>query len=313
MGEAARKIGEKLENFGSLFFTDLGWTEITRDKEIKCTRSSHGKRSHGIDLLFKTCNPYLSCNQGIFLECKDRQMQSINKAEIEKWVKELINCIECAQSAPEFCSYNMADSSLNTGLLVIHANDDKFDKERFYSYISEISVPRRRSPINIYIAANDRINEWTSLCRQIAEFGEDFNLLYPSINGSSKLLTKSFSINSLFSKYNFAISKYFEEKQGAGGTYKEPHFQSILIFRDDIIVNNFKYAWSMFKQFQLQGADRYVFLFYPRQQGDVEYVKEHFILTLKSGDNPISEQEAQKIVIKFIDNRSLSPVEIGGI
>lgn len=313
MGEAARKIGEKLEDFGSLFFTDLGWTEIIRDKEIKCTRSSHGgKRSHGIDLLFKTYNPYLSCDQGIVLECKNRQMQSITKAEIEKWVKELINCIECAQSAPELSSYNMADFSLNTGLLVIHAND-KFDEKKFYSYVSGISVPRRRSPINIYIAANDRINEWTSLCKKIAKFGEDFNLLYPSINGSSKLLTKSFSINSLFSKYNFATSKYFEERQGSGGTYKEPHSQSILIFRDEVTASNFKYAWSMFKYYQLQGADRYVFLFYPMDSGDVEYIKEHFISILKSGDNPISEQEAQKIIIEFIDNRSLSPVEIGGI
>ena len=53
MGEQAAKIGKKLEGFGVNFFANLGWTELTQDKEIKCTRSSHKKKTHGIDLLCK--------------------------------------------------------------------------------------------------------------------------------------------------------------------------------------------------------------------------------------------------------------------
>ena len=51
MGEQAAKIGKKLEGFGENFFANLGWAELTQDKEIKCTRSSHKKKTHGIDLL----------------------------------------------------------------------------------------------------------------------------------------------------------------------------------------------------------------------------------------------------------------------
>ena len=90
MGEQAAKIGKKLEGFGVNFFANLGQTELTQDKEIKCTRSSHKKKTHGIDLLCKFTNPYIAGNQGIVVECKNRQMGSITRATIEEWVKELI-------------------------------------------------------------------------------------------------------------------------------------------------------------------------------------------------------------------------------
>ena len=56
MGEQASRIGKKLEGFGENLFSDFGWTELARDKEIKCTRTSHKKKTHGIDLLFKNSN-----------------------------------------------------------------------------------------------------------------------------------------------------------------------------------------------------------------------------------------------------------------
>lgn len=68
----------------------------------------------------------------------------------------------------------------------------------------------------------------------------------------------------------------------------------------------------MFKHYQLQGEEQYVFVFYPRNKDDVTFVKEHFITTLKSGDKPITDAESNKIKLDFIDNRTLSPIETGG-
>lgn len=68
----------------------------------------------------------------------------------------------------------------------------------------------------------------------------------------------------------------------------------------------------MFKYYQLQGSEKYIFSFFPRKTGDVEFVKERFIDVLKSGENPIADTEAEKITIDFIDNRFLSPIETGG-
>lgn len=312
MGEQASKIGKKLEGFGETFFINLGWTELARDKEIKCTRSSHKKRTHGIDLLCKFSNPYIDGNQGVIVECKNRQMISITQSKIEEWVKELINNIECAQSAPELVDVDLSNTTLNTGLLLIHTNDT-FDKEKFYSYLSKISFPNRRNPINIFIATNDRISQWTSFFTKIkTSYNNGFSFIYPSINESSKVSQSLLTINSMYSKYLFAKSTYMIQKDYSGNAFDEPHTQNILFFFDEFTIDNFKYAWSMFKYYQLQGVDKYVFSFYPQKNGDVDFVKENFIPALQSGENPIERSEASKIVIDFIDNRYLSPIETGG-
>ena len=58
MGEQAVKIGKKLEGFGEQLFSGFGWTELTRDREIECKRSSHAKKTHGLDLVMKFNSPY---------------------------------------------------------------------------------------------------------------------------------------------------------------------------------------------------------------------------------------------------------------
>lgn len=311
MGEQASKIGKKLEGFGESLFSDLGWIELARDREIKCTRTSHKKRTHGIDLLFRYSNPYANVAQGLIVECKNRQMQSISKGNIEDWVKELINNIECAQSAVELQNLNLSGTSLNTGLLLIHANEG-FDRDKFYGYLSSVNFPNRRTPINIFVASNDRIEEWTSLLNKTKSYGADFKFLYPSINNYSKVAQKAVTINALFSRYIFAQGTYLTQENNSAGKYTLPHSQSIMFFMDEVNIENFKYAWSMFKHFQMQGAEKYIFAFYPRKTGDVEFVQENFISTLKCADNPISEGEADKIQIDFLDNRTLSPIETGG-
>ena len=313
MGEQAARIGKKLEEFGENFLQNLGWIELAHDKEIKCTRTSHKKQTHGIDLLCKFDNPYTTTQQGIIIECKNRQMKSITKPEIEKWVKELINNIECAQSAPELSDIDLSNAPLNTGLLLIHASD-AFDADKYYGYLNELHFPNRRNPINIFIAANDKINLCTTLFTKIKnKYNNNFSFLYPSINGYSKKAQKALTVNGMYSRYLFAQSTYTISKGSGINTYEEPHTQNIMFFLDEISIDNFKYAWSMFKHYQLQGEERYVFLFYPRMKDDVAFVKEHFISALKSGDKPITDAESDKIFIDFIDNRTLSPIETGGI
>ena len=313
MGENATKIGKKLEGFGENLISDLGWIELTRDKEIKCQRSSHKKKTHGIDLLCKFNNPYLSGNQGIVIECKNRQMRSITKADIEEWVKELINNIECSQSTDELSDIDLSDiKSLNTGLLLIHAND-QWDESNFYGHLKGLSVANRRNQINVFIAGNDKINLWTSLFAKIEkDFNTGFNFIYPSLNEFSKKIQRSLTINAMFSKYLFAESTYTIQQNNGAGLYEEPHRQTILFYLDEINTDNFKYAWSMFKHYQLQGADKYTFVFYPRKNGDVDFVKNYFLQTIKAGDSNIFDEELKKICVDFIDNRTLSPIEIGG-
>lgn len=312
MGEQAVQIGRKLEGFGEKLFEHFTWDELCRDREIKCTRSAHKKKTHGIDMLCRFKNPYRIGMQGVIIECKNRKMQSITQSEIENWVKELINCIECAQSAPELSDIDLTASTLNTGLLLTHATDG-FVTEKFYKYLKSLRFPNRRNPINIFIAGNDKINQWTSLFTKIdITYKEGFSFLYPSVNGFSRKTTSVLTIDALYSKYLLATRTYTIPNTTQGMTYNVPRSQNIMFIFDTISRDTFKYAWSMFKYYQLQGCDEYVFVFYPRINGDVDYVKNHFLKTIKAGRESISEEDSAKIKLDFIDNRDLSVVETGG-
>lgn len=313
MGEQASKIGKKLEGFGEHLFSGFGWNELARDTEIQCSRKhQHAKQTHGLDLLMNFYNPYLGCKQGVVVECKNRQMKSITQSEVDKWLQELINAIECAQSAPELQYLDTGDANLNTGLLLIHAND-LFDSEKFKKYLCNLKAPSRRNPINIFIAGNDEINMWNSLRNKIEkDFTKEFGFIYPSIEGSNMEMGKYITINQLYSKYIFAQDVKPIQKDEDGVTYQVPMVRKIMISFDKISINNFKYMWSMFKAMQFQDAKELVFVFYPRKSDDAEFVKTNFIKTLYQIAQPINDEIAKKIKIEFIDNRKLSPVDIGG-
>ena len=82
------------------------------------------------------------------------------------WLNELINTIECAQSAEEMQDINLSDTNLCTEMLLVHAND-KLDQEKFTSFLRNMKVPNRRNPINIFVAGNNEINRWNSLRNKI--------------------------------------------------------------------------------------------------------------------------------------------------
>lgn len=313
MGEKAKKIGEKLEGFGENLFEGFGWYEITRDREISCTKSLHKKRTHGLDLFLLNLNPYMNLKQGIIVECKNRQMVSITDSEIEKWIKELINTIDCARNSEELTDLSIDDVVLNTGILLIHAND-KFDSEKFHKSVKKVFLQSRRDPINIYVAGNEEINRWNALREKIkSTFNGEFKFIYPSINESDQLCDSSISLDYLYSKYFFAMNTHYisEMDSRSGSMVKIPKLQHIMFSFDDNIVESFKYMWSLFKFYQMQSADEYIFVFYPRTSEDTEFIKENFIATLKGLDMPISEEMAKKIKLDFIDNRTLSPVDTG--
>ena len=48
------------------------------------------------------------------------------------------------------------------------------------------------------------------------------------------------------------------------------------------------------------------------KNGDTDFIRGQFIQAIKAGDPYITDEEVGKIQIDFIDNRTLSPVEIGG-
>lgn len=313
MGENALKIGAKLENWGSNLFSDFQWTEIARDVEIKCNRkSTHHTPTHGIDLLCCFSDPYSKMHQGVIVECKNREMRSINKTELNKWIEDLQKSIECAHAAPELEKYMKDDLEISTGLLLIHANDS-FESRRMQKYLSGASLKMKRTKMSIYVATNRHIDIWQSLLQYVKNVQGEFFFVYPSINESMICEKKQITLNYLFSQFLFSEVITQEQKNGTNGLPVTQSVRTRIMFclcKPNI--STFQYMWSMFKHFQFGGNadDKYRFVFYPHTSSDVDFVKSQFINSLSSGiEHPLKDQDQSKVEICFLLNRHLSPVD----
>jgi len=158
-----------------------------------------------------------------------------------------------------------------------------------------------------------QINLWNSLRSKIEkDYTKEFAFVYPSIEGSNMAIGNYVTINQLYSKYIFGQDVVHIQKNEEGLSYQVPMVRKIMISLDDISIGNFKYMWSMFKALQFQDAKELIFVFYPRKNDDVEFVRTNFIKTLYQIPQPITKEIEKKIKLDFIDNRNLSPIEMGG-
>lgn len=311
MGEKAKKIGDKLEGFGEKIYERFGWDELVRNKEIKCIKPLHKNsngertRTHGVDLYHKYYDPYKQKTIGIITECKNYAWSSIATANLQKWFDQLLGTIECAQISEELNEYNKQCETNNTGILLVHANDGKYDEKKFREYLSNLTYKSRKNTTNIFIASNNEIEKWDAMFACIEkEFKEsDFNFYYPSIMGSKLMKTKYITLDQLFSTYVFAENIKEEDYDKDGIKGKKRIVQSIVFSFDKIDKNAFLYLCNMFKELQLERADEYIFCFYPYTKEDSEYINENFIECIKP------KLESEKVKVKILDNRRLSPVD----
>lgn len=321
MGEKAKSIGEKLEGFGEKLFDGFGWHEITRDLEITCRKSTHknptggSKKTHGVDLLHLVNDPYLGKKIGIVTECKNRQWSGITLSTIQQWLNELVNTIECTKNSNEIKELDICAANINTGILLINSNDGNFENDRFYEYLSKLQISNKRDPINIYISGNDRIEQWHALRKKIDEYKlqykqGNFKFVYPSIDNSKRSEEDYIVVTHLFSKYIFAVHNYYiEENSNNPGMPNMIAKRRYIVFSfDKHTKESFKYLCSMFKYFQFEEGQEYLFCFYPHSAVDVEYINNNFKKSIKD-INGKEVLDMNKVHIDFLENSSISPVD----
>lgn len=316
MGENAQKIGKKLEELGVDLLKTFNWTEKMRDKEIKCTRSSHKnaqgnpKRTHGVDLYMEYDDPYIGKVQGVFIECKNRGWSSIDKTRIEQWVNEEINLIDCARNNNELQDFYAEGVDKNCALLLINCNDGNFNQSKFDEYLKNLSIPNKRNPYKIFIAGNNMIERWDAIGHMIKEnYKDNLSVLYPSINNSQPLTENYWSINHLFSKYIFCETK----ERITFGPNRDVHNKKVLVifFFDKISSESFLYMWSMCRAFQYENQyEGFEICFWTEKKEEADYVNENFISIIANYDEgKISPQIINSIKIRFLLNRKINPVD----
>lgn len=316
MGENAQKIGKKLEIMGTNILELFCWNEKMRDKEIECRRQGHKntegkkKKSHGVDIYFEYEDPYSNKKQGIFVECKNRQWDNVNKSNIEYWIHEEINLMECAANNSSLMELYDDESIRNCALILINVNDGKYKKSKFYEYLNEIQIPNKRTPFKIFLASNDILDRWNSIniVRQ-KDYNGNLKVIYPSIGNSKPLISSTWTISHLFSKYVFCEAKELRCMR-VGERDMNIEQKKLVTFCSDIITaDSINYLWSICRFYQYENAyDEFVFYFYPENDKDVDYINENFISILKSYRDGIEAQIIDKISYKFLRNSSMPVV-----
>lgn len=312
MGELSQSIGKKLENFGGKLFENLEWEILAQNLQLDCTRTSHKsltsdsgkKNTHGIDILQGYYNTFTKRKEASIVECKHHLWRDFIPSNLNKWVEELVNTIECASSSPTVSPY-LTDYTLTSGILLFNSSDNLYEPKRALETLSKVIVPRRRNPIMIYVADTNRLEKWYSLNKEITSIknsnkDHNFAIIYPSIGGSSWERTSVITPSYLFSDY--ILSSYTKTINVQDGT-RMIDVKSIFNF-DKVSEDSFLYLCDMINALQLEARSErkqeiHIY-FYPETIDEISFIKECFVRMI--GDDKPTFQ------IKFLDNRRLSPV-----
>lgn len=312
MGELSQTIGKKLENFGNNLFANLGLELLAQNLSIDCTRSTHKsltaksrkKKTHGIDILQSFYNPFSARKEAVIIECKNHQWKDFSPRNLNQWIEELLNTMECASTSPKAAQY-LTDTTLTTGILFFNSSDNSYDYEKATDTLKKITVPRRRTPTMLYLADTGRLEKWFSLNNEITRIKQqnkdhNFGIIYPSIGGSQWDKQDVITPGYLFSDYIFA--GYTKLNNHPNGTEKVD-VKSVFFF-DTISEDSMLYLLNMINVLQFEArAER-------KQEVHIYFFPE------KADDNTLISDYFKKIVLKskpqyqirFLDNRRLSPV-----
>lgn len=285
---------------------------LAKDLPIDCTRSTHKsstaksgeKRTHGIDILQSFYNPFSARKEAVIIECKNHQWKDFIPSNLNQWIEELLNTMECASASPKVAKY-LTDTTLTTGILLFNSSDNLYDYARAIDIIKKITIPRRRAPTMLYIADTGRLERWFSLNNEITRIKQEskehnFGIIYPSVGGSQwdkrDIITPSY----LFSDYIFASYTKLNEHQN--GTEKVD--VKAVFFFDTISADSMLYLLNMINVLQFESRterkQEVHIYFFPEKADDKKLIEECF--------TGIVLQSKPQYQIRFLDNRRLSPV-----
>lgn len=310
MGELSQQIGKRFEGFVASFFEHLEWDLLGENIEISCNKKNHKssdnkseKHTHGIDILAGFYNPFSGMQEAAVIECKNRQWKNFSESQLNIWVSELVNTIECA-SVTEKVTNIIDNHMITTGILMFNSSDEKYDEDRAKKSIESIEIPRKKLPLLIYIADCEMIDRWQGVANEIHKMknkGLNFGIIYPSINGS-----KWEKINQLTPMYIFSdyiLATYSIKKENSE---EITDIKSIFCF-DKISESCFDYIDDMISKLQLEyksnNEHKFEILLYPTSSNDIFLAEELF----KRSDLI----KRSKIELKFLQNRKLPPAAYG--
>lgn len=257
--------GEHWTRESVAIFEQLGWTKKgTTNFDIECSlHPSRRGQGHGIDSLFTYYDPYEQSEQGVLVESKCWQFDSITCDNIKKWFKQITDCLECIQVSRVI--QDLTSASVKNAVLMCWAND-QFDYEIFKQRLEGIKMGSKKFECNIYVASNYEILKWCSLINTINKIKQntnEFKIIYPNVPTLSSNLVKAdhISLVHLYSRYIFAQAKV-ESRTARGSEIKD---QLIVFCFEKVTINSLEFMYDMIKQLNLQDAQEYIFYLFEKE------------------------------------------------
>lgn len=265
MSESSPQIGAKLEEYCCKNFPNyFGWKLLGSNLEIKCNRkTSHKndrnspKQTHGIDLLFGYFNPMAQRKEAIIIECKHRQWSSFTTNNLNQWILELNNTIDCASNNEDLHSH-LDDYILIGGLIVYKSTDNLYEHNKAIAQIGNTQSLLRKSSLLVTIATDYQLGKWKAFYESITHHHnigaksskfDGVKYLYPSINNSKLETSNSLTLQYIFS--DFIISVYTHHKEDNDNNLLIGETKNIYS-SDTISLEMIDYVKSMISKLQLQ-------------------------------------------------------------
>ena len=299
MPENQNIIGEHWTRESVAILKQLGWKQRgTSNFDIECSlHPSRRGQNHGVDSLFTYYDPYEQSEQGVLVESKCWQFNSITSENIKKWFKQITDCLECMQVSRTI--QDLTHAPIKNALLMCWANDE-YEYERFKQRLSAVRIGTKRYECNLYVASNYEILKWCSLINTINSIkrnSSNFKFLYPNVPtlGTNLVKADHVSLVHLYSKYIFAQAK-IETRTARGTEIKD---QLIVFSFEKTTMQSLLFMYDMIKQLNLQDAQEYVFYLF-EQETTIRPAVSEFTENVGrqiSGDlsNP------SRLIIKYLD------------
>ena len=164
-----------------------------------------------------------------------------------------------------------------------NSSDGKYDVKKAKKVFSEITIPKRRNPIMMYLADNSRIEKWNSLLKAIYKIKHgdgyeenSFNIVYPSICDSRWNKSNIIAPYYLFSDFIFA---HYTKKQNIAGMILTIEVKIIFAF-EPITAASLHYILSMINELQIEaqgqrGVEVHIY-FYPESEKEKDELELSF-------------------------------------
>lgn len=301
MPENQNAIGEHWTRESVAIAKQLGWAQKgTSNFDIDCTHHTTERRgqAHGVDSFFECYDPYYQSTQGILIESKCWQFNSITTANIKKWMKQMTDCIECMQVSTTVQSLSTAP--IQNALLMCWAHDE-YNHDTFSGRLSKVGIASKKYPCNIYVASNREILKWCSLISTVNTLKSSsvsFRYIYPNVPtlGTNLILSEQLILTHLFSKYIFAECKQSVPNRSGGNDIEE---KLVVFSYEPTSPNSLDFLYDLIKRLNFQSYPSCEIYLYERET-EVRHITAEFIRKINAevkGD----VSRPSTISIKYLD------------